>query len=237
MKRKPIKGLIWMAAVTGLLSGATAGLLLALTRDLPQIQSLESYKPSAITRIFSADQILLKELYVEKRDPVPLSQVPAYLKTALLTTEDRHFYDHSGLAVRGILRAMIQNMRKGRFAQGASTLTQQLAKTLFLTPRKTLSRKLREAILSIQLERRYTKDEILALYLNQIYFGSGAYGVASAAPRLLWQACAGPDAGPMRLDRRPAQKPLTLLTPCQSRTGPQTARYRSAPDAGHRRHQ
>ena len=170
-----------MAAVTGLLSGATAGLLLALTRDLPQIQSLESYKPSAITRIFSADQILLKELYVEKRDPVPLSQVPAYLKTALLTTEDRRFYEHSGLAFRGILRAMIENVRKGRFAQGASTLTQQLAKTLFLTPRKTVSRKLREAILSIQLERRYTKDEILSLYLNQIYFGSGAYGVASAA--------------------------------------------------------
>jgi penicillin-binding protein 1A len=181
MKRLLAKGWIWLAAATGLLCGVTAGTLLALTRDLPQIQSLESYKPSAITRIYSADQILLKELYVEKRDPVPLSRVPDNLKTALLTTEDRHFYDHSGLAVRGILRAMIQNMRKGRFAQGASTLTQQLAKTLFLTPRKTLSRKLREAILSIQLERRYTKDEILALYLNQIYFGSGAYGVASAA--------------------------------------------------------
>jgi penicillin-binding protein 1A len=181
MKRILAKGWIWLAAATGLLCGVTAGTLLALTQDLPQIQFLESYKPSAITRIYSADQILLKELYVEKRDPVPLSRVPDNLKTALLTTEDRHFYDHSGLAIKGILRAMFQNMRKGRFAQGASTLTQQLAKTLFLTPRKTLSRKLREAILSIQLERRYTKDEILALYLNQIYFGSGAYGVASAA--------------------------------------------------------
>lgn len=181
MKRIPVKRWIWLAAATGLLCGVTAGTLLALTRDLPQIQSLESYKPSAITRIYSADQILLKELYVEKRDPVALSRVPEDLKTALLTTEDRRFYDHSGLAVKGILRAMVQNLRKGRFVQGASTLTQQLAKTLFLTPRKTLSRKLREAILSIQLERRYTKDEILALYLNQIYFGSGAYGVASAA--------------------------------------------------------
>ena len=181
MKLKALKGWTWLAAVTGLLCGVTAGTLLALTRDLPQIQSLESYKPSAITRIFSADQVLLKELYVEKRDPVDISRVPAYLKTALLTTEDRRFYEHSGLAIRGILRAMVQNVRRGRFAQGASTLTQQLAKTLFLTPRKTLSRKLREAILSIQLERRYTKDEILTLYLNQIYFGSGAYGVASAA--------------------------------------------------------
>jgi penicillin-binding protein 1A len=181
MIRNPKKGLIWLTAVTGLLCGVTAGTLLALTRDLPQIQSLESYKPSAITRIFSADQVLLKELYVEKRDPVALSQVPDDLKTALLTTEDRRFYEHSGLAVKGILRALVQNVRKGRFAQGASTLTQQLAKTLFLTPRKTLSRKFREAILSLQLERRYTKDEILSLYLNQIYFGSGAYGVASAA--------------------------------------------------------
>lgn len=181
MKPKTVKGWIWLAAVTGLLCGVTAGTLLALTRDLPQIQSLENFKPSAITRIFSADQVLLKELYVEKRDPVALSRVPEYLQTALLTTEDRRFYEHSGLAVRGILRAMVQNMRRGRFAQGASTLTQQLAKTLFLTPRKTISRKLREAILSIQLERRYTKDEILALYLNQVYFGSGAYGVASAA--------------------------------------------------------
>jgi penicillin-binding protein 1A len=181
MKPKTVKVWIWLAAVTGLLCGVTAGTLLALTRDLPQIQSLENFKPSAITRIFSADQVLLKELYVEKRDPVALSQVPEYLKTALLTTEDRRFYEHSGLAIRGILRAMVQNIRSGRFAQGASTLTQQLAKTLFLTPRKTISRKLREAMLSIQLERRYTKDEILALYLNQVYFGSGAYGVASAA--------------------------------------------------------
>jgi penicillin-binding protein 1A len=181
MKRKAQKGLIWIVATTGLFCGVTAGAFLALTRDLPQIKSLESYKPSAITRVYSADQVLLEELFVEKRDPIPLSQIPELLKTALLTTEDRRFYDHSGLAIKGILRAMVQNIRKGRFAQGASTLTQQLAKTLFLTPRKTLTRKLREAFLALQLERRYTKDEILSLYLNQIYFGSGAYGVASAA--------------------------------------------------------
>jgi penicillin-binding protein 1A len=181
MKRKRPTGLVWIIAVTGLFCGLTAGALLALTRDLPQIQSLDNFKPSAITRIYSADQVLLAELFVEKRDPVPLSQIPEYLKSALLTTEDRHFYEHSGLAVKGILRAIVQNIRKGRFAQGASTLTQQLARTLFLTPRKTLSRKLREALLALQLERRYTKAEILALYLNQIYLGSGAYGVSSAA--------------------------------------------------------
>lgn len=181
MKRKQKKGLFWIAALTGLLCGATAGAFVALTKDLPQIIALENYKPSAITRVYSSDQVLLAELYAEKRDPVPLSRIPDTLITALITTEDRRFYDHSGVAFKGILRAMIENLRKRRFAQGASTLTQQLAKTLFLTPRKTLLRKAREAILALQLERRYTKDELLTLYLNQIYYGSGAYGVASAA--------------------------------------------------------
>lgn len=175
------RGLLWAALVTGLLCGISAGALLALTRDLPQIQALESYRPSAVTRVYSADGVLLAELYVERREPVALSQIPPALITALLTTEDRDFYEHSGIALRGILRATVKNLLRGRLSEGASTLTQQLAKTLFLTPRKTFVRKLREAVLALQLERRYTKDELLALYLNQVYFGSGAYGVASAA--------------------------------------------------------
>jgi len=113
MKRKAQKGLIWIVAATGLFCGITAGTFLALTRDLPQIKSLENYKPSAITRVYSADQVLLEELFVEKRDPVPLSQIPELLKMALLITEDCRFYDHSGLAVKGILRAMVQNICKG----------------------------------------------------------------------------------------------------------------------------
>lgn len=181
MKRRTGIKLIWLAAITGLLCGVTAGAFLVLTKDLPQIVALENYRPSAITRVYSSDQTLIAELFAEKRDPVPLSKIPKALITALITTEDRRFYQHRGIAVKGILRAIVQNLRKGRFAQGASTLTQQLAKTLFLTPRKTLLRKLREAILALQLERRYTKDEILTLYLNQIYFGSGTYGAASAS--------------------------------------------------------
>lgn len=182
MKQRHKKiGLIWLAVFAGVMSGATVGAFLALTRDLPQIQSLENFRPSAVTRVYSADQVLLAELFLEKRDPVPLARIPRNLITALLTTEDRSFYQHSGLYARGILRATIKNLLKGRYAEGASTLTQQLAKTLFLSPRKTIVRKLREAILALQLERRYTKDEILELYLNQIYLGSGAYGVASAA--------------------------------------------------------
>jgi penicillin-binding protein 1A len=107
--------------------------------------------------------------------------MPHYLKQAIVATEDRHFYEHAGVDLRGILRAIIQDIRAGQFVQGASTITQQLARTLFLTPRKSLMRKLKEAFLAFQIERRYTKDEILELYLNQVYFGSGAHGVEAAA--------------------------------------------------------
>jgi penicillin-binding protein 1A len=181
MKRKRRSHLFIWVVLAGLLSGITAGGFLALLHDLPQIQSLENYTPSAVTRIYSADQVLLAELFIERRDPVPLSEIPQDLITALLATEDRRFYEHSGIAVRGILRAAVKNVIQRRYAEGASTLTQQLSKTLFLTPRKTMIRKFREAILSLQLERRYTKNEILELYLNQIYLGSGAYGVGAAA--------------------------------------------------------
>ncbi len=157
------------------------GVFLAITRDLPQIRSLETYRPSAVTRIYSSDNILLAELFAEKRDPVPVEDIPAFLKEALVATEDRSFYNHIGIDLKGIMRAIIKDIMAGEFVEGASTITQQLTKTLFLTPRKTLIRKIKEVLLALQLERRYTKNEILELYLNQIYFGSGAYGVESAA--------------------------------------------------------
>ena len=176
-----IKIPLLLIVIAGTACGLTVGAFFALTHDLPQIRSLETYKPAAVTRIFSADNILLAELFVEKRDPVPLERVPDYLKAALIATEDRNFYRHSGMDLKGILRAVVRNIWAGEFVEGASTLTQQLSKTLFLTPRKTIVRKIKEALLALHLERRYTKDEILELYLNQVYFGSGAYGVASAA--------------------------------------------------------
>jgi len=165
----------------GVIFGIMTGFFIALTHDLPQIRSLESFKPSSITRIYSADEVLLAELFIEKRDPVPLKIIPDNLKQALIVTEDRTFYRHSGIDLKGILRAVIRDIKVGRFVEGASTITQQLAKTLFLEPRKTLLRQAREAYLACQIERRYTRDEILELYLNQVYFGSGAYGVESAA--------------------------------------------------------
>ena len=158
-----------------------AGAFFAFTHDLPQIRNLETFRPHAVTRVYSANKELLAELFLEKRDPVPLQSIPRYLTAALVATEDRKFYKHSGVDIKGIARAIVKDIQAGGFVEGASTITQQLAKTLFLTPRKTIVRKIKEAILAFQLERRYTKNEILQLYLNQVYFGSGAYGVQSAA--------------------------------------------------------
>ncbi|WP_236888604.1 penicillin-binding protein 1A [Desulfoluna limicola] len=167
--------------VIGTAAGLMAGLFFGTTRDLPQIEALKSFKPSSVSRVYSEDGVLLAEFYAEKRDPVPLAIVPTFLQNAIINTEDRNFYDHNGVDLKGIARAIVKDIIARDFVEGASTITQQLAKTLFLTREKSIDRKLKEAILAFQLERRYTKEEILELYLNQIYFGSGAYGVESAS--------------------------------------------------------
>jgi penicillin-binding protein 1A len=181
MRPRKNKLIIVLVLFVTVFCGSLAGAFFALTQDLPEIRSLQNFQPDAVTRIYSADKVLLAELFLEKREPVPLEKIPKLLTAALVATEDRKFYEHSGVDLKGIARAIIKDIKAGEFVEGASTITQQLSKTLFLTPRKTLVRKLKEAILAFQLERRYTKDEILELYLNQVYFGSGAYGVESAA--------------------------------------------------------
>ena len=179
--------IIAVVLLGGLLAGVMAGAFLAFTHDLPQIQNLENFRPEALTRIYSADKVLLSELYQEKRDPVPLASIPRYLTAALVATEDRKFFSHSGVDLKGIARAIIKDIHAGQFVEGASTITQQLAKTLFLTPRKSIVRKIKEAILAFQLERRYTKDEILGLYLNQVNFGRRLNTVRAAAEIYLIQ--------------------------------------------------
>src|SRR5207249_4442385 len=111
---------------------------------------------------------------------VPLTQIPQSLRDAILATEDRRFYSHWGIDPIGVARAVIQNYRRGRIVEGGSTITQQLTKVLFLTPDKSVERKLKEAVLALELERRYSKDRILEMYLNQVYFGAGSYGVEAA---------------------------------------------------------
>jgi len=154
-----------------------------LSRDLPSVARLElkDYTTGLITKIYSSDGEVLKEFYEQKRIPIKLSQVPQALIEATIAVEDQSFYSHWGVDFIGILRAMSVNIRHGRIVQGGSTITQQLARNLFLTQERTFMRKIKEAILALQIESTYSKDEILELYFNQIYYGSGAYGAEAAA--------------------------------------------------------
>jgi len=152
-----------------------------LIEDLPSISNLENYTPNIVTKIFDKDENLISELFVERRVLVPLNEIPMNLQNAFIATEDNDFFDHWGISTKGILRAAVTNFLKRKVAQGGSTITQQLSKTIFLTSEKTISRKFKELLLTVQLERNYTKEEILQLYINQIYFGAGGYGAESAS--------------------------------------------------------
>ena len=150
--------------------------------ELPNIQSmLEDYKPRMATTIYDKNNNVVDVLEAESRDAVKLEDVSPYVKEAFLAIEDKKFYSHHGLHFKGIIRAVLTNFLKGKATQGGSSITQQLAKNAFLTPERTFSRKVKEAILTYQIERTYTKDEILERYLNEIYFGSGSYGIKNAA--------------------------------------------------------
>lgn len=178
-----------IAAVVLSVTGAAA---LALTyfrrsiEDLPRANALEQYVPPLVTHIIDTNGKPFGEFFTERRTTVPLTQIPVDLRKAVIAIEDTEFYDHWGINPRAILRAMFANLRAGRVVQGGSTLTQQLAKTIFLTRERTFDRKFKELLLTMNIEKRYSKDEILQLYLNQIYFGAGAYGV-EAASRLYFQ--------------------------------------------------
>ncbi|MGN7612309.1 penicillin-binding protein 1A [Magnetococcales bacterium HHB-1] len=150
-------------------------------KDLPTLQTLADYRPSLVTRVFARDYQLLGEFFIERREFIPLSDMPEQLIQSFLAIEDSQFFQHPGVDIRGIIRAAIANFKAGVVVQGASTITQQVAKTFLLSSERKLERKIREVILSFRIEQRFTKKEILELYLNQIYLGAGAYGVGAAA--------------------------------------------------------
>ena len=156
-----------------------------LSIDLPSIEQLENYDPDLVTRIYSADGVLLNELYFEKRVFVELEQIPQHMRDAVVAKEDRRFYDHWGISLRDVLRAVVINTVTMSYSSGFSSLTQQLARNLYDTIgfKKTIPRKIKEVITAIQIERTYTKDEILEMYLNSVHFGHGTYGVQAAAKR------------------------------------------------------
>jgi len=150
-------------------------------KDLPSTRDLKNYRPPQVTRVLARDGTLLAELFVERRTVVPIERIPKSMKLAVLAAEDADFYDHEGLDYLGMLRALYVNLRSAKARQGGSTITQQVIKNVLLTPERTYERKAREVLLARRIEQHMTKDDILELYLNHIYFGHGRYGVEEAA--------------------------------------------------------
>ncbi len=181
-KRTLWRTTLWLFLI-GLTLGFTgAGILYyKYSEGLPDVRTLKEYQPNIITKVYSDNDELLAEFFVEKRILTQLDRIPLRLKQATLAVEDSSFYYHLGIDPKAIIRASIANYRAGHVVEGASTITQQLTKTLFLSPQKKFERKIREAILAVRMELIFTKDEILEMYLNQIYYGHGSYGVAAAA--------------------------------------------------------
>jgi penicillin-binding protein 1A len=161
--------------------GALTGLVLAYQRDLPLIQELENYEPSVITQLFADDGEVIAEFAVEKRVVITYDRIPEHLRQAFIASEDNRFWTHYGFDPLGIARAMWDNLLAGEIVSGASTITQQVSRMLFLTREETVSRKIKEAILAFKIERAYTKEEILTFYCNLLHFAHGLYGVEAAA--------------------------------------------------------
>jgi penicillin-binding protein 1A len=161
--------------------GAAAGAFFVYAADLPQISALDDYKPNTITRVYARGGEVVGEFATERRIIVSYDQISPNLRRAIMAAEDESFETHVGLSISRIVLTLIRDLMEQRKAAGASTLTQQLARNLFLTPEKTWERKIREALLAIQIEKRYTKPEVFTLYANQIYLGHGAYGVEAAS--------------------------------------------------------
>jgi len=163
--------------------GAGFGVWWHYRNELPSISQLEKYEPKLASKVYSSDGVLLTEFFEERREYVPFAKISPDMKNAVLALEDQRFYSHWGLDLFGIFRAIAENAVSGSKRQGASTLTQQLARNLYFGPEKKLSRKIKEQLTAIQIEHTYAKNEILEMYLTQVYFGHGAHGVGAAARR------------------------------------------------------
>jgi penicillin-binding protein 1A len=173
-------GLVILFTFVAMLGLAT-GVFFAYAGDLPRITALDDYAPSTISRVYGARGEIVGEFAVQRREVIPYEAISPMLKQAILAAEDDSFEQHFGLSIPRIIVALVKDILERRKAGGASTLTQQLTRKLFLTDEKTWERKIKEAILAIQIEKRYTKNEIFTLYCNQMYFGHGVYGVQAAS--------------------------------------------------------
>jgi len=171
--------LIGVVSAAGILLAAV--LMRKILTDIPSIDKLDEYTPSLTTYVYDINNQVIAEFSVEKRAMLPLSKIPVDMQNAVIAMEDRNFFRHWGISPRGIMRAQLRNIVAHRRAAGGSTITQQLSRGIFLKPEKSYVRKIKEIVLALQIERNFSKPEILALYLNQIFFGHGVYGVQSAS--------------------------------------------------------
>jgi len=172
-----------LIALTAILLPIAAAVVYAMTAILPKVPPIDAvtdYRPKIPLRIYTADNVLIGQFGVEHRDFVPISKIPPMMKSAVLAIEDTRFYEHGGIDFIRALGAARANLRGG-FRQGASTITMQVARNFFLTNEKTIERKLTEIALAYKIEDSLTKDQILELYMNQIYLGQRSYGFSSAA--------------------------------------------------------
>lgn len=158
-----------------------SGAYLYVTSSLPKLETLRDYRPNVVSTVYSDDGNTVGEFFLEKRVVVPYSRIPKVLINAFVAAEDGRFFEHKGINLVAILRATLKNIEAGGVVQGGSTITQQVAKSLLLTPERSLTRKVKEALLAHRMEKRFSKEDILSLYLNQIYLGEGAYGVEAAS--------------------------------------------------------
>ncbi len=166
--------------LVALLGSALFGIFV-LSSDLPSVEKLKDWKPPEATLIYDYKGRVFGDVAIQRRYYVPLKDIPPYVRQAFISAEDRNFYRHFGIDPVAVLRALIANLREREITQGASTITQQLARNLFLTPERSFKRKLKEMLLAIKIERTFSKDKILEMYLNYIYLGQGAYGVEAAS--------------------------------------------------------
>lgn len=175
------KAALILLAIISLVGGSLFGYVTAQIKNSAGIDNLRQFQPSLPTKLYDINGELIAELFQEKRELIPFDELPKNLINAFVAAEDRDFFNHFGINPAAILRAMMKNVLAGHVVQGGSTITQQLAKRLFTSGERTLARKVLEAILALQIEKKFSKEEILEMYFNQIYLGHGCYGVTSAA--------------------------------------------------------
>jgi penicillin-binding protein 1A len=178
-RRKAVIALTPLLAAA--LLGAVAGSAATNFVRVPRVSELDTYRPDIITEIRGTDGSTIARYAIERRILVSRGEIPAVLRNAIIATEDKNFFRHGGVDVQRTVSALLANLKQKSFAQGGSTLTQQLARAIFLSPRKTISRKINEAFVAFEIERRYSKEQILTMYANEVYFGHGNYGVEAAA--------------------------------------------------------